>query len=171
MNYKFRGFEPNIAEGVFVAEGVHIIGDVTIEDESSIWFNTVIRADNNSIKIGRGSNIQDNCILHINVKGDAISIGENVTVGHGVILHGCTIGNNVVIGMGSTILDGAVIGENTIIGACSLVTSNKVIPGGVLCVGSPAKIVRNLRTEELNHINEAAEHYKMMAKEYKCEGK
>ena len=167
MLHKFKGILPQIHKSCYVAKSAEIIGDTILEQDASVWFGAVVRADDNKIYIGKGSNIQDNCILHSNVNDGKIIIGENVTVGHGAILHGCKINNNSLIGMGAIILDGAQIGENTIIGAGSLVTSNKNIPGGVLCMGSPAKVIRKLTEEEINYINESAEHYINIISEYK----
>ena len=167
MIHKFKGMVPEIHKSCYVAESAEIIGEVVLEEDVSIWFGAVIRADDNKIFIGKGSNIQDNCILHSSINYGNIVIGENVTVGHGVILHGCKISNNSLIGMGSIILDGAEIGENTIIGAGSLVTMNKKIPGGVLCMGSPAKVIRNLTKEDLDYINEGAKNYINIISEYR----
>ena len=159
MIHKFRGVLPEIHKSCYVAESAQIIGEVVLEQDVSIWFGAVIRADDNKICIGKGSNIQDNCVLHSSVNDGYVNIGEGVTVGHGVILHGCKINNNSLIGMGTIILDGAEIGENTIIGAGSLVTSNKNIPAGVLCMGSPAKVIRKLTEKELHYIKESSNHY------------
>lgn len=167
MIHKFKGIIPEIHKSCYVAESAEIIGEAILEEDVTVWFGAVIRADDNKIHIGKGSNIQDNCILHSSINHGNIYIGEKVTVGHGVILHGCKINNNSLIGMGSIILDGAEIGSNTIIGAGSLVTSNKNIPSGVLCMGSPAKVIRKLTEKEINYINESAEHYINIISEYK----
>jgi len=167
MIHKFRGVLPEIHKSCYVAKSAEIIGSVVLKQDSSVWFGAVIRGDDNKIYIGKGSNIQDNCVLHSSIKNGDIYIGEKVTVGHGVILHGCKINNNTLIGMGSIILDGAEIGENTIIGAGSLVTSNKNIPGGVLCMGSPAKVIRKLTEKEIDYINEGAIHYVNIIGEYR----
>ena len=142
MVTKFKDKEPRVHESAFIAEGTHIIGDVSINEECSIWFGAVLRGDCNSIHVGKGTNIQDNCTVHVGVK-DNVEIGEYVTIGHNVIVHGCKIGDNTLIGMGSIILNGAEIGSNTIIGAGSLVAEGKKIPSGVLCLGSPARVIRN----------------------------
>lgn len=165
MKIKYNNKKPMISNESYVAENSAIIGDVILEDHSSIWFGAVLRADVNTIKIGKGSNIQDNCTVHVDDDYDVI-VGENVTVGHNVVLHGCKIGDDSLIGMGSIILDGAVIGSNTIIGAGSLVTSNKEIPSGVLCLGSPAKAIRELTEEEIESIKNSSKHYIELSKEY-----
>lgn len=148
----------NIAEWVYIAEGVQIIGDVEIGENSSVWYNAVIRGDSNKIVIGENTNIQDNAVLHENHE-NALVIGDNVTIGHGAIVHGCTVGNNVLIGMGAIILDGAVIEKNCIIGAGALVTQNKVIPEGSLVFGNPAKVIRQLTEEEKDSILKNANQY------------
>jgi len=165
--YIYKGEKPEINESCFIAPSADIIGSVSIGEDSSVWFGTVIRGDGNYIKIGKGSNIQDNSIVHININGSPIIIGDNVTVGHGAILHGCKIEDNCLIGMGTTILDGTIIRKNTLIAAGSIVTGGKIIPSGVLCLGVPAKVIRKLSEEEVQEIKEAAKHYIMLSKEYK----
>ena len=155
----------NIAEWVYIAEGAKIIGDVTIGEDSSVWYNAVIRGDSNSIVIGENSNIQDNAVLHTS-HSHALTIGDNVTIGHGAIVHGCTIGNNVLVGMGAIVLDGAVIEDNCIIGAGALVTQNKVMPEGSLVLGNPAKVVREITEEEKKAILENAYEYSSEAQRY-----
>jgi carbonic anhydrase/acetyltransferase-like protein (isoleucine patch superfamily) len=167
MILSFDNVFPQIDERSFVAASADIIGDVTISEDASIWFGSVLRGDGNRIFIGKGTNIQDNCIVHINPGEFPTIIGENVTVGHGVIVHGAKIGNKSLIGMGSIILDGAEIGENTIIGAGSLVPQGKKIPSGVLCMGSPAKVIRELSSEETGKLMISAEHYINLSKKYK----
>ncbi|NEZ47523.1 gamma carbonic anhydrase family protein [Clostridium niameyense] len=168
MIYKIRGIYPKIHKTAFVAQSADIVGDVILEELSNVWFGAVLRGDTNTIKVGKKSNIQDNCVLHSDKEDEyVIDIGENVTVGHGAILHGCKIGNNCLIGMGSIILNGVEIGENTIIGAGSLVTSNKKIPSGVLCMGSPAKVIRELTEEEKKAIIEDSKEYLDLSKNFK----
>lgn len=167
MLIKYKGKSPKVDESCFIAHSADIIGDVTIEESGSVWFGAVVRGDTNSIFIGKKSNIQDNCVVHANGDGTPIVVNENVTVGHGVILHGCEIGKNCIIGMGAIILDGAKIGENTIIGAGALIPGNKEIPSGVLCLGSPAKVVRELSKEEIYNIKATAEHYVEESAQYK----
>ena len=161
----YNGITPVIAEGVFIAPGAMVIGDVTIHEEASIWYNTVIRGDVGSIVIGRRTNIQDNCTLH----GDAdahLTIGEECTVGHGAVVHGATVGDRVLIGMKAVVLSHARVNDNTIIGACALVSEHKHIPEGVLAVGVPAKVVRNLTDDEQAHIVISATGYCERARQH-----
>lgn len=148
----------NIAEWVYLAEGAKIVGDVTIGEGSSVWYNAVIRGDSNPIVIGENTNVQDNAVLHTSHSHE-LKIGDNVTIGHGAIVHGCTIGNNVLIGMGAIVLDGAVVEDNCIIGAGALVTQNKMIPSGSLAFGNPAKVMRQITEEEKDSILENANEY------------
>ena len=148
----------NIAEWVYIAEGAKIVGDVTIGEDSSVWYNAVIRGDSNSIVIGENTNVQDNAVLHTS-HSHALTIGDNVTIGHGAIVHGCTVGNNVLIGMGAIILDGAVIEDNCMIGAGTLVTQKKVISKGSLAFGNPVKVIRALTEEEKDSILRSANNY------------
>ena len=163
---KYKDKLPKIHKSCFIADNAAIFGEVTIEKDASVWFGTVIRGDSNGIFIGRGSNIQDNCTLHANLGQSPVIIGEYVTVGHNAMLHGCKVGNNSLIGIGAVVLDDVEIGEESIIGAGSLVTANKKIPGGVLCMGSPAKVVRELTAEERKQLRHTAEHYIEIAREY-----
>lgn len=158
MIHNYRGIEPMIGSEVFMSEGTHIIGNVTIGDQANIWFGTVLRGDVNSISIGRGTNIQDNSTVHLTAQWPTV-IGEYVTVGHNCIIHACTIENHCLIGMGSTILDGAVIGEGSIVGANSLVTMNKKFPPNSLIIGSPAKVIRPITEDERQQIKDSAVHY------------
>lgn len=166
MIRNYKDYLPKIDESCFVAESADVVGKVTLEENCNIWFGAVLRGDCNFIHIGKGSNIQDNSTVHVGHK-EAVEIGENVTVGHNAIIHGCKIGKNTLIGMGAIILNGAEIGEDTIIGAGSLVTSGKKIPSGVLCMGSPAKVIRELTEEEINSNRESAKYYIEEAREYK----
>ena len=148
----------SIDKSVFMADGAKIVGDVEMGEGCSVWYNAVIRADSNSVKIGENSNIQDNAVIHTS-SGAGVQIGDNVTIGHGAIVHGCTVGNNVMIGMGAIVLNGAVIGENSIIGAGTLVTQGKIIPAGSLAFGNPVKVVRELTDEEIKSITDNANSY------------
>lgn len=143
---------------LFRAEGSHIVGNVSFGNDCSVWYNAVIRGDEEPITIGERTNIQDNCTLHVD-KGFPMEIGSDVTVGHGSILHGCIIGDNTLIGMGSIILNDARIGKNCIIGAGTLVTKGKEIPDGMMVYGNPAKIVRSVTGEEIEGNRRSAEHY------------
>jgi len=142
-----------------------IIGDVTLENNTSIWFNVTLRGDIENIYVGEGSNIQDGSVLHTD-PGYPLKIGKDVTIGHLVMLHGCTIGDNSLIGIGAVILNGAKIGKNCIIGANALVTEQKVIPDNSLVIGSPGKIVRQVTGEETKSITENAIHYQENWKKY-----
>ena len=156
----------NIDKTVFIAEGARVIGDVQIARGTSVWYNAVIRADSNPVRIGERSNVQDNAVIHTN-HNFGVEIGDNVTIGHGAIIHGCTIKNNVMIGMGAIILDGAVIEENSIIGAGALVAQGKVIPAGSLTFGNPHKLIRSLTEDEIKSISDNAVSYVIKAESYK----
>ena len=155
----------SINKTVFIADGAKVIGDVEIGANSSVWFNAVIRADSDKVKIGDNSNVQDNAVIHTS-EGFGVHIGDNVTIGHGAIIHGCTLKDNVMIGMGAIVLNGAVIGENSIIGAGALITQGKVIPSGSLAFGNPCKIVRQLTDEEISSISRNAQSYVKEAEKY-----
>jgi carbonic anhydrase/acetyltransferase-like protein (isoleucine patch superfamily) len=135
-----------------------VIGNVVLEDESSVWFGSTLRGDNEVIHVGRGSNVQENCVFHTDM-GYPLTIGENCTIGHKVMLHGCTIGDNTLIGMGATILNGARIGRNCLIGAGALITEGKEIPDGSLVMGAPGKVVRQLDDEAIAKLTASARHY------------
>lgn len=165
MIIKFKDNLPKIENSAFIAHSADIIGDVIIKNNANIWFGVVLRGDINSIYIGDNTNIQDNSVVHVDINCKTY-IEEGVTVGHGCIIHGCTIKHNCLIGMGSTILNGAVIGANTIIGAGTLITQDKIIPEGVLVVGRPGKVVRNLSQEEIDSIKKSSENYIKVSKEY-----
>lgn len=145
-------------DGHFIAENATVIGDVRLGSESSVWFSCVIRGDNEQIVVGARSNIQDGSVLHTD-PGFPLTIGSGVTVGHKVMLHGCTIGENSLVGIGSTILNGATIGKNCLVGAHALVTEGKSFPDGSLIFGAPAKAVRDLTGEEIASLAESADHY------------
>ena len=155
----------SIDKTVFIADGAKVIGNVEIGANSSVWFNAVIRADSDKVSIGENSNVQDNAVIHTS-EGFGVQIGDNGTIGHGAIVHGCTVENNVMIGMGAIVLNGAVIGENSIIGAGTLVTQGKIIPAGSLAFGNPVKIVRQLTDEEIQSITDNAHSYVKEAKDY-----
>jgi len=151
--------------GHFVADNATVIGNVHLGDDSSVWFNAVLRGDNDRIVVGERSNIQDGSVLHTDF-GLELVIGDGVTVGHMVMLHGCRIGDDALIGIGSTIMNGASIGERSIVGAHSLVTENKSFPDGSLIMGSPARVVRELTKEEISYIGWSAQVYVDNAKRY-----
>ncbi|HEU0001616.1 MAG TPA: gamma carbonic anhydrase family protein [Ktedonobacteraceae bacterium] len=156
--FPFKGVWPTIAEDVFIAPGAMVIGDVTIHEGASIWYNAVARGDVAPIVIGRNTNIQDNCTLHVDADAPLI-IGDECTVGHGAVVHGATIGHHVLIGMKAVVLSHARVGSGTIIGACALVAEHKTIPEGVLALGIPAKVARPLTAAESEHIITSAEGY------------
>lgn len=166
MIYNFEDKRPEIAESAFVAESTDIIGEVLIGEQCSIWFGTVIRADGRSVEVGKGTNIQDNCTIHIS-SDYSTNIGEYVTVGHGAIIHACKIGDYSLIGMGAIVLDGAEVGDYTIIGAGSVVTPRTKIPSGVLALGTPVRVVRELSKEEKLSLKQSAEKYIELAVKYK----
>ena len=157
---------PKLGKNVFIAPSADVIGEVEIDDESSIWFQVVIRGDVNWIKIGARTNIQDQSCLHVTRKTCPLQIGDEVTVGHRVMLHGCTVGNRVLVGMSATIMDRAVIGDDSVVGAGSLVTEGKEFPPNSLILGSPAKVVRELKPEERGFLTKSAKNYVEDAKEY-----
>jgi len=162
----FRGVLPTIASSAFIEDTAVIVGDVAIHHESSVWFNSVIRGDVHYIRIGRRTNIQDLSLLHVTHDIYPLVIGDDVTIGHHVVLHGCTIHDRVLIGMGSIVMDGAVVEEDCIIGAGSLITEGTVIPSRSLALGSPARIKRPLSEKELAWIKESASNYVRYARQY-----
>lgn len=152
------GKTPQIGEGVYIARGAMVVGDVTLGDHSSVWYNAVLRGDINRIVVGAYTNIQDNAVLHLEDDLPCI-VGNYVTIGHSAIVHACTIADETLIGMGSVILDGAVIGKQCLIGAKALVTQGIKIPDGSLVLGMPAKVVRQLTPEERGRLKDSAENY------------
>jgi len=147
-------------ERVKIAPNAVVVGDVTLEPDVNVWYGAVIRGDSGSIRIGEGTNIQDNCVVH-----EETIIGKYCTVGHGAIVHGCQVGDNCLIGMGAILLNGAVIGEHCIVGAGALVTGKMDAPAGSMILGSPAKVVKELTPEQMEEIPESARHYIQLAKE------
>ena len=165
MVYDLEDKKPKNSGENWVAPNATIIGDVTLEKNSSVWFNAVIRGDNENIHVGEGSNVQDGSVLHTD-PGCPLRIGKDVTIGHIVMLHGCTIGDNSLIGIGAVILNNAKIGKNCIIGAKALITENKEIPDNSLVVGAPGRVVRKLTDVEIGKITENAKHYQDNWKRY-----
>ncbi|HOK48923.1 MAG TPA: gamma carbonic anhydrase family protein [Sedimentibacter sp.] len=159
MIMEFEGVKPSIHEKTFIAEGCHIIGKVTIKEYSSIWFNTVVRGDVNSIEIGRYVNIQDNSVVHVSNDYPTI-IGDFVTIGHNATVHACTVEDHCLIGMGSIILDGAVIGRGSIVAAGALVKKNQHIPPFSVVAGIPAKVIKTVPEEDISKIHSQALKYK-----------
>lgn len=150
--------EPIVADDAWIAPGCYVIGDIALEEKSSIWFGSTLRGDNERITIGAGSNVQENCVLHTDM-GFPLTVGAGCTIGHKAMLHGCTIGENSLIGMGATVLNGAVIGKNCLIGAGALITEGKVIPDGSLVMGVPGKVIRTLDNAAINGLRLSARHY------------
>ena len=175
MIRSFQGIHPAVDPSAFVAETAVIIGDVQIGRQSSIWYNTVVRGDVNLIRIGDRTNIQDLCMLHVTHRkheddpGAPLIIGDDVTVGHSVTLHGCTIDNGAFIGMQAMVMDRAVIGEGALIGARALVTEGTVVPPHTLWIGSPARIKRQLTAEEVERLSKSADNYVKYAELYRSE--
>ena len=156
--YQFEQRQPEIADSCYVAPSADVIGSVVLKPFSSVWFNAVLRGDNDLISIGERSNIQDNTVLHTD-PDIALTIGNNVTVGHSVMLHGCSIGDNCLVGIGSTVLNNAKIGNSCIIGANTLITEDKVFPDRSMIIGSPGRLIRQLKDEEVEEISRIAEIY------------
>jgi carbonic anhydrase/acetyltransferase-like protein (isoleucine patch superfamily) len=161
----FKNITPSIHPSCFIADNSTIIGNVKLEEDCSVWFETVIRGDTSAITVGRGSNIQDNATLHGD-KGFDLTIGKGVTIGHNAIVHGACIGDNVLVGMGAIIMNGADIGSNSIIGAGAVITEKQVIPDNSLVVGLPGKVIRTLSPEYVERIKWNASHYVELSKEY-----
>ena len=156
--YSYCGKEPKVGERVFIAPGACVIGEVELADDVSIFHNAVLRGDINSIKIGKKTNIQDNSTVHL-ASDKGVVIGEGVTVGHNAIVHACTIEDYCIVGMGCCVMDGAKIGHHSIVGAGALVTGGKEFPPYSLITGSPARRLRDLTKEEIEHCETSAEHY------------
>jgi gamma-carbonic anhydrase len=155
----FKGITPRIHSSVFICEGVKIIGDVEIGKDSSIWYNSVIRGDVNSIRIGERTNIQDLSMLHVTHDYFPLNIGNDITIGHSVSIHGCTIHDKCLIGIGAKLLDGCIINSHSLIGAGALVKEKFVVPEGTLVAGVPAKVIRDLTQDEIENMEESAKNY------------
>lgn len=168
MKYTFNGKTPEVHESAFIAPGAHVIGDVTIGEGASIWFNSVLRGDEGPISIGNKTNVQDNCTLHL-YEGFPLVLEDEVSIGHNVILHGCTIKKGALVGMGSTILDGVEIGEQAFIGANTLIPPGKKIPPRVMVMGSPGKVIRELNDEDLKLIQLTIDTYYEKGKQFAAE--
>ncbi len=166
MRYKLGDKIPSIDESCFVAPSADLIGSVVMHARASVWFNCVLRADNEPITIGENSNVQDGSVLHVDT-GYPIDIAANVTVGHKVMLHGCTIGENTLIGMNAVVLNGAKIGRNCLIGANALITENTEIPDGSMVLGSPAKVVKELDEKSQAMLKTGAQHYRTNSAYYR----
>ncbi|MCS6857958.1 MAG: gamma carbonic anhydrase family protein [Sandaracinaceae bacterium] len=162
----YLGKRPVVAKSAFIARTATLIGDVEVGDEASIWYGAVLRGDVMPIRIGPRTSIQDNAVIHATEGWQATIVGADCTVGHGAILHGCAIGDRVLVGMGSIILDAAEIGEDVLIGAGSLITARTKIPPRVLVHGRPARVIRDLTETELQQLKESAELYRRYAREH-----
>jgi carbonic anhydrase/acetyltransferase-like protein (isoleucine patch superfamily) len=159
MIYALDGVVPVLHPDSWVADDANLIGKIILEEGASVWFGATLRGDNEEIRVGQNSNIQENCVLHTDM-GFPLSIGANCTIGHKAMLHGCVIGEGSLIGMGATVLNGAQIGKGCLIGACALVTEGKVIPDGSLVMGSPGKVVRSLDAEAQAKLLKSAAGYR-----------
>lgn len=162
----FQGITPTIPKSCFIEDTGVVIGDVVLGEQCSVWFHAVIRGDVNFIRIGHRTNVQDLCMLHVTHDTAPLVIGDDVTIGHHVVLHGCTVKDRVLIGMGAIIMDGAVIGEDSVVGAGALITERTIVPPKSLVLGSPAKVKRPVTEEELTWIRESAQNYVRYASQY-----
>jgi len=166
MTKSFDAIFPKIDETCFVAHSADIIGNVTLGAHVNVWYGTRIRADVNTVVVGHHTNIQENTVVHVDSNSPTI-IGNNVTIGHAAIIHGCTIQDNVLVGMGAIILNDALVSKNSMVGAGALITQGKSFPEGVLILGNPAKVVRSLTAEEINHIQKSADGYVALSKKHR----
>ena len=166
--YSLTERSPRVDDSAWIAPDANIIGNVILRENTSVWFCATLRGDNEVIDIGAGSNIQESTVMHTDI-GYPLTVGENCTIGHKVMLHGCKIGNNSLIGMGAIILNGTTIGDNCLIGAGTLITEKKIIPDGSLVMGSPGKIMRQLDAQEIQGLLNTALHYQKNAKRFNNE--
>lgn len=164
--YELDGVAPTMAESAWVADSAQVMGNVHLHEHASVWFGAVLRGDTETITVGQGSNVQDGTVMHADV-GFPLVVGERVTIGHQVMLHGCTIGDETLIGIGATVLNGAKIGKNCLVGARALVTEGKEFPDGSMILGSPAKVVRQLTPEQIEGLRRSAAHYVENAERYR----
>jgi carbonic anhydrase/acetyltransferase-like protein (isoleucine patch superfamily) len=164
------GKAPRLADSVWVADGAVIIGDVEIGPESSVWFGAVVRGDVNHIRVGARTNLQDYSVLHVTSGTHPTIVGDDVTLGHRATLHGCTVKDRCLVGIGATVMDGAVVGEEAMVAAGSLVPPGMVVPPGMLALGSPAKVKRQLTREEIEYFRKSAANYAGYAEQYRREG-
>jgi gamma-carbonic anhydrase len=166
MIRSFQGIKPTIPSSCFIEETGIVIGDVVLGENCSVWFHAVIRGDVNYIRLGHRTNVQDLCMLHVTHDTHPLIIGNEVTIGHSVVLHGCTIKDRVLIGMGAIVMDGAVIGEDSVVGAGALITEGTIVPPKSLVLGSPAKVKRPVTENEVTWIRESADNYVNYAGQY-----
>jgi carbonic anhydrase/acetyltransferase-like protein (isoleucine patch superfamily) len=170
MMLSFGGKSPRLGEGVFLAPTATLIGDVTLGEGSSVWFGTVVRGDVHTIRIGARTNVQDLSLLHVTGGKFALTIGDDVTIGHHCVVHGCTVGSRVLIGMGAVVLDGATIGEESIVAAGAVVPEGATFPPRSLLMGIPAKKVRDITDADVARILEGRDNYKELQALYRAEG-
>ncbi|WP_164018204.1 gamma carbonic anhydrase family protein [Pyxidicoccus trucidator] len=164
----FRGVSPRVHPSCFVEDSAQVVGDVELGEDSSVWFNAVLRGDVNPIRIGKRTNIQDLSLVHVTSQEHGTHVGDDCTVGHHVILHGCIVGNRVLVGMGATLMDGVEVGDECIIGAGTLLTPGTKVPPGSLVVGSPGKVKRPITEEEREFLRLSAQHYVQLAAEHRA---
>jgi len=165
--YELDGVIPRLHDSAWVADNAQVMGNVVLEADASVWFGATLRGDTETITVGKGSNIQDGSVLHADI-GYPLVVGQNVTVGHMVMLHGCTIGDESLIGIGATVLNGANIGKHCLVGAGSLVTEGKTFPDGSMIMGSPARVVKTLTPEQIEGLRRSALHYVENAARYRA---
>jgi len=164
--YQLEEHAPQVADSAWVADSAQLMGKVVLAEDASVWFGAILRGDNETLTVGRGSNVQDGTVMHSD-PGYPLTLGADVTVGHQAMLHGCSVGDGSLIGIQAVVLNGAKIGRHCLVGAGSLVTEGKEFPDGSLIVGSPAKVVRQLTPEQIEGLKRSAEHYVQNARRYK----
>jgi carbonic anhydrase/acetyltransferase-like protein (isoleucine patch superfamily) len=167
----YKGIEPKLGRGVYVDASAQVIGDVELGDDASVWMNAVVRGDVNSIRIGAASNVQDNCVIHVQHDDWPVVVADHVTIGHSVTLHGCRIGRGCLIGIGAIVLNGAEVGEESIVAAGALVPEGAKVPPGSLVMGVPAKLLRALSAEERSSLLESARNYLEYKETYLAESR
>ena len=165
--YQLDNDTPRLAEGAWVADSAQVIGNVELAEDASVWFGAILRGDTEPLRVGKGSNVQDASVVHAD-RGFPTVIGANVTVGHQVVLHGCTIGDGSLIGIQAVVLNGAKIGRHCLVGAGALVTEGKEFPDGAMILGSPAKVVRQLTPEQIERLRRSAAHYVENARRFRA---
>ena len=166
MILPYKGISPEVHQSAFIEESAKVIGDVHIGEQSGVWFNSIVRGDVNYIRIGKRTNVQDNCTLHVTKDVYPLILGDDITVGHSVVLHGCTIRDRCLIGMGAIVMDNAEIGEDSIVGAGAVVSEGTKVPPGSLVVGVPGRVTRTLRPEDKERIKRSALNYIAYARDY-----
>jgi carbonic anhydrase/acetyltransferase-like protein (isoleucine patch superfamily) len=165
--YQLDRHTPRLAEGAWVADSAQVIGNVELAENASVWFGAILRGDTELLRVGKGSNVQDGSVVHADI-GYPVTLGENVTVGHQVMLHGCTVGDGSLIGIQAVVLNGAKIGKHCLVGAGALVTEGKEFPDGSMIIGAPAKVVRQLTPEQIEGLRRSAAHYVENARRFRA---